>query len=94
MAKSQKLTAKLQTKNQSLQTTNQKPNTTNHPPIAKKPFMCSSFKQFGHALLAIGAVFFAMNFLFGATFLRYEIVTFFIALGIIDLLAYSKYGEG
>ncbi len=56
--------------------------------------MCRAFKHYGFALMGIGIFFFLLNFIYGATQFRNLIVAFFIALGIIDLLLYLKYGEG
>ena len=60
----------------------------------KPALMCKSYKQFGFALLGIGAAFFLMNFIFGENNLRIAIVAFFIMLGVVDLLLYMRYGEG
>ena len=60
----------------------------------KKAIMCSSFKQLGFALIGMGIAFFILNMFFGESSLRNGIVAFFTGLGVIDLLLYTKYGEG
>jgi len=56
--------------------------------------MCHDYKDFGRGSLVIGAVFFAMSFIFGFNSVRIMVIAFFIVAGIVDLALYSKYGEG
>ena len=56
--------------------------------------MCRDYKDFGRGSIAAGLAFFAISFFFGFNPVRITIMAFFIALGAMDLLLYSKYGEG
>lgn len=59
----------------------------------KKFVMCRAFRHYGFALIGIGAAFYLLNFMYGATGFRIAIVAFFVVLGLADLLLYLKYGE-
>ncbi len=56
--------------------------------------MCRDYKDFGRGSLVAGAVFFAISFIFGFNPVRIAVIAFFIATGVIDLILYSRYGEG
>ncbi|HLD97554.1 MAG TPA: hypothetical protein VI934_04375 [Candidatus Nanoarchaeia archaeon] len=56
--------------------------------------MCRDYKDFGRGALMAGAVFFALSLIFGFNQVRIIVIAFFIAAGIVDLVLYSKYGEG
>ena len=56
--------------------------------------MCRDYKDFGRGSIVAGLVFFIISFFFGFNTTRTAVIAFFIALGVVDLLLYSKYGEG
>ena len=55
--------------------------------------MCSSYNGFGRFSLAVGLIFLAATLLLGFNSVRIAVAAFFLILGIVDLLFYSKYGE-
>lgn len=56
--------------------------------------MCKSYKGFGRFSIAVGLIFLAMMPAFGINTTRIAVAAFFLILGIVDLLFYSRYGEG
>ena len=55
--------------------------------------MCSSYKGFGKFSLIAGLIFAAAGFIYGFNSVRIAVAAFFLLLGIVDLVLYSKYGE-
>ena len=56
--------------------------------------MCSSYKGFGRFSIAVGLFFAAAGIFYGFNQIRAAVAAFFLLLGAVDLLFYSKYGEG
>lgn len=56
--------------------------------------MCKSYKGFGRFSIAAGTIFLTMMLVFGINTTRIAVAAFFLALGIVDMLFYSRYGEG
>ncbi len=58
-----------------------------------KPLMCKSYRGFGRFSLAAGLIFLAAAFVLGFNSTRISVAAFFLVLGAVDLIFYSRYGE-
>ena len=68
------------------------PNTRLRKEERHKPLMCKSYKGFGGFSLAVGMIFLAIMLVSGINTTRIAVAAFFIMLGAVDLLFYSRYG--
>ena len=55
--------------------------------------MCRSYKGFGRFSLLAGILFVTLSFFYGFNLVRIAVAAFFLILGTLDLLFYTKYGE-
>ena len=55
--------------------------------------MCRSYKGFGSFSLGAGTAFAGLMLIFGFSATRTAVSAFFLLLGAVDLLFYTKYGE-